>query len=179
MDSEVWISHSKPSHQIALSAACVAMGWVLLVGFRHFSGLGSHAAAGFFLGLLLLLLGLAGWLVSGQQTVVVDPRKRCITIEDSNRFGTTRKTILFKDIADVGMGFLGKKMNRVEYYYLLLRLRDGQQYSLFPPGRCYEGASSRATVAYWRQRLEDYIRQPSANPQPARRAAAGAVGDSA
>jgi hypothetical protein len=45
--------------------------------------LGSNAMAGFLLGVLLLFIGVAGFLLSGKQTVVVDPKSRRITIEDT------------------------------------------------------------------------------------------------
>jgi hypothetical protein len=96
-------------------------------------------------------------LTSGKQTVTVDPEKRSITIEDTNRFSTKKQTIPFSDIVSVGVGYLGKKSNFVTWYYLVLKLRSGKDYPLFPPGRFFEGGSDRATVEGWKQRLERYI----------------------
>ena len=156
---DLWTSQSNPTKQTALSVACSVIGLVLVIGFRHFSGLGSNAASGFLMGVFLLILGVAGFLVSGKQTVVIDPKARRITVEDSNRFGTKKRTILFSGIVGVGIGYLGKKSNRVEWYYLVLELSDGKNYSLFPPGRFYEGGSDKSTVESWKRRLEEYLKQ--------------------
>jgi hypothetical protein len=154
---DAWTSRSNTGSQTALSVACAAAGLALMIGFRDFGGLGSNAAAGFFLGVMLLLLGAAGFLASGTQTVVVDPGARRITIVDSGRFGTKRKVIPFSSITDVGIGSLGKTSSYVRWYYLVLTLRTGGEYPLFAPGRFYEGGSDRPTVAGWKQRLEEYL----------------------
>lgn len=152
-----WISQSNPAKQTALSLICALAGLALTVGFRHFSSADTNALAGFLLGLLLLGIGVIGFLVSGKQTVVIDPQARRITVEDSNRFGTKKRFIPFRDITDISLGYLGKKSNFVEWYYLILELKNGETYSLFPPGRFFEGGSDRATVAGWKRRLEEYL----------------------
>jgi hypothetical protein len=45
----------------------------------------------------------------------------------------------------------------VTIFYLVLKLRNGEEYPLFAPGRFFEGASDRSTVEGWRQRLEEQI----------------------
>lgn len=154
-----WKTQSNPGNQTLLSVAGAVVGLVLVVGFRNFSGSGTNAIAGFLLGLLLLLIGVIGFLVSGKQTVIVDPKARCITIEDSNRFGTKKRLIPFIEVVDIGIGYLGKKSNYVGWYYLVLKLRSGEKYSLFSPGRFFEGGSDRSTVMSWKQRLEQYLGQ--------------------
>ncbi len=156
---DLWTFQSNPIKQTALSVACSVIGLVLAIGFRHFSSLGSNAAAGFFMGVFLLILGVTGFLVSSKQTVVIDPKARRITVEDSNRFGTKKRTILFSHVVGVGIGYLGKKSNRAEWYYLMLEFRNGKNYSLFPPGRFYEGGPDKSTVESWKWRLEKYLKQ--------------------
>ncbi len=155
----VWISRSDPGRQYLLSAVCALVGVVLLVGFRDFRTTGTNAMAGFFLGLLLAGIGVAGLFATGRQSVVVDPGTRRITIEDSGPLGTRKRSILFGDIVDIGIGFLGKKSNHVSCYYLVLKLRNGKDYPLFAPGRFFAGAADRSIVIGWRQRLQDYIDQ--------------------
>jgi hypothetical protein len=154
---EQWTSKSNSGKQIVLSLVCTLAGLVLTVGFRNFSGLGSNALAGFLLGILLLLIGVAGILFSGTQTVVIDPKTRRITISDSNRFHATKKVIPFSSVMDVSIGYLGKKSNFVTWYYLILKLRSGEDYSLFAPGRFFEGGSDRSVVESWKLRLEKYL----------------------
>lgn len=155
------MSRSRPGRQVLLSAACAGVGLVLVVALRDFGALGANARAGFLLGVLLLLIGIAGLVASGRQTVVVDPRSRRITVEHSRRFGKRKRSIPFEVIADVRLGFLGKKSNFVTYYYLSLRLRSGETYVLFPPGRFFPGGSDRATVEGWRRRLQEYLALPA------------------
>jgi len=133
------------------------VGLVLLAGFRDFSAWSSNSAAGFGLGVLLFVLGLAGWLVSGRQTVQVDGMRRQVVIIDNTRFGTKTRIILFDDIVDVRIGYLGKKSNLVAYYYLILKLKSGEAYPLFAPGRFYKGTSDTSTVMEWKRCLEAYL----------------------
>lgn len=156
---EPWKSQSSPGKQMMLSVACAGVGAILMIGFWGFDTINSNAGAGFLLGVLLLAIGVPGFLLAGKQTVLVDPRTHQIIVEDSNRFGTKRRSIPFRDIQDISVGYLGKKSNYVTSYYLTLRLRSGENYPLFAPGRFYEGSSERSTVASWKQRLEAYINQ--------------------
>jgi hypothetical protein len=156
---ELWTSQSNAGKQILLSAACAVVGLVLVIGFRDFRGFGANATAGFLLGILLLLVGVAGLLAAGRQTVVVDPKRRFITVEDSNRFRTKKRLIRFSDIVGISIGYLGKRSNYVTWHYLVLRLRSGEDYSLFAPGRFYKGGADKSIVASWKQRLEEYLGQ--------------------
>ncbi len=154
---EIWKSESNSASQTMLAAGCALVGLILIVGFRNFSGFGSNAMAGFLLGVLLLIIGLAGFLFSGKQTVTVDPKSQRIAVEDANRFHKKTRVIFFRDIVSVHIGYLGKKSNDVTCYFLVLKLKSGEEYSLFAPGRFYAGASDRSTVENWKQRLEKYL----------------------
>jgi len=116
-----WVSQSNRGQQIALSVGCMVVGLALAVGCRHFQGPGiTNTMAGFLLGLLLLFLGLATIIVSGQQTVVIDPTARCITVEETSLLKKVRRSIPFGDIVDIHIGFVGKRSNYVTNYYLEL-----------------------------------------------------------
>ncbi len=157
---EAWKSVSNPGKQMVIAIVGVAIGAALSIGFREFAGSSTgNGRAGFLLGLLLLLIGLAGLLALARQTIVVDPRTRIITIESKGIFGTKRRQIPFSDVAGINIGFLGKKSNFVTSYYLVLKLRDGGDCPLFSPGQFYAGASDRMTVEGWRQRLESLMRE--------------------
>lgn len=157
--SDVWISKSNPGKQVMLSVVSAIVGLVLVIGFHDFSGLNTNDMAGFFLGVLLLLIGVAGTLVSGKQTIIIDPKAHRITIEDLGWFRTKKRIIPFKDIVGVSIGYLGKKSNYVTCYYLALSLTSGEMYPLFSPGRYFEGGSDRSIVESWKQRLEDFLSQ--------------------
>lgn len=156
---DLWISHSSTGKQTMLSVACVLAGIVLAIGFREFATFKSNAAAGFGLGLLLLVIGLAGFLANGKQTVIVDPKARRIVIEDSTLLATKKRLIPFNEVVGVSIGYLGKRSNFVTWYYLVLKLNSGGEYPLFAPGRFFEGGAERSTVMRWKQRLEEYLSQ--------------------
>lgn len=157
---EKWTSESHPGKQTAVCILAIAIGLILVAGFNDFSGPGlTNSKAGFLLGVLILAIGIIGILFQGSQTVTVDPAARRITIEDKTRFGRKKRTIGFNEIVDINIGYLGKRSNFVNCYYLVLKLKNGTEYPLFAPGRFYVGSSDRAVVNGWRTRLEDYIRQ--------------------
>ena len=158
MDS--WKFESNPGKQTALSLACIAVGIILVIGFRHFDGSGmTNSLAGFLCGLLLLLIGVSAFLVSGKQTIVIEPQMRRIIVEDTNKLWIKRKLIRFSEIADTGIGYVGKKSNFVNFYCIILKLKSGEKYSLFSPGRFYDGGSDRSVMESRRQRLENSIKQ--------------------
>lgn len=157
--------------QTAAAVGAAVVGPLLVVAFRGFHRAGSNEMAGFLLGVPLLALGLAGLVTTGTQTVTIDPALRRITVEDTDRFGSKERLIPFGDVASVHIGFLGKPSNYVKRYYLVLRLSNGAEYSLFAPGRFYAGASERSTVEGWPRRLEGCL----AAGQDAQRDLAGAV----
>jgi hypothetical protein len=152
-----WISRSRPAPQFIAAVCCLVVGAVLMIGFRGFHGVGEDAFAGFLLGVLLLVVGMTGLLFTGAQTVTVDPHSRRIDVVDSYLVGRRARSIGFDTITGINIGYLGKKSNYVSYYYLVLHLRDGKDYSLFAPGRFYEGSSNRGTVESWRERLQAYL----------------------
>lgn len=151
-----WAAQSNPSKQTWMMGAVTAMGVALLYACRHVNDL--NTKAGFLLGLLLLVLGGWGQLTRSTQTIVIDAQKRRITVTDTTRTGHSQRVIRFDDITHIGMGYLGKRSNFVQWHYLSLTLRNGERYPLFAPGRFYEGSSNEATVQGWRDRLEAMLR---------------------
>ncbi|TAN39608.1 MAG: hypothetical protein EPN25_10895 [Nitrospirae bacterium] len=155
-----WKFESNSGRQTALALTCIGAGMILVIGFRHFDSASmTNSLAGFLLGLLLLLIGISAFLVRGKQTIVVDPRMRRIVVEDMNRFRTNKRVIPFSEIVDSGIGYLGRKSNYVTFYYINLRLRSGEDYPLFSPGRFFDGGSDREVMESRRLRLEEYIKK--------------------
>jgi len=156
---EIWKFESNTVKQTALSLGCTAVGLVLTVGFRNFSGPSlSNSFAGFLLGILLLIIGISAFLKRGKQTITIDSRARNILVENSNHLSSNRRLIAFDEIVEIGIGYLGKKSNYASFYYLILRLRSGEKYPLFSPGYFFEGGSDKSVMETRRQRLEEYIK---------------------
>ena len=158
MDSLKFESNS--GKQTVLSLVSIVIGIILVIGFRHFDGMDrTNSVAGFLLGLFLLLIGISAFLVRGKQTIVVDLGRRRIVVEDTNQFRIKKRLIPFSDIVGTGIGYLGKKSNFVTFYYINLKLKSGEEYPLFSPGRFFDGGSDRSVMESRRQRLEEYIKQ--------------------
>ena len=153
-----WITQSNPSKQALYAAISVVLGALLLVGVLFSGSRGENALAGGLLGAMMLVIGVVGALYTGKQTVTVDPHKRQIVVQDARVLGAKTRAIAFGDVGHVGIGYIGKKSNYVNFYYLVLRLRTGEEYPLFAPGRGFDGASHRETVDGWRCRLDEYLR---------------------
>jgi hypothetical protein len=152
---ERWSSVSSPARQYALAGTCLVVGLVLALGFRGSLQGGGDAVAGFWLGILLLVIGVAALVTAGRQTVVIDSATRRVTVTDATLLRSTTRVITFAEITEVGIGYLGKRSNFVSFYYLDLHLTHGKDYPLFAPGRFFPGSSDRATVEGWRRRLLD------------------------
>jgi hypothetical protein len=173
---EKWVSRSDPGKQGALAWGCLTAGAALAWFTRAAGGPGfGNERAAFWLGVLLLVIGVAGVVTHGAQSVVVDPVARLITVEDETRLGKKVRTIPFAGVVDVSVNFQGRHSSHVLFYYLVLTLVDGKTYPLFAPGRFYEGASSRAVVEEWKRRLERLLwpregaRRCGGGPGPRRR----------
>lgn len=105
------------------------------------------------LGVLLVVLGVAGAVTSGAQTTTIDLQAQTITIDDERLTGLRRRRIHFDEIDDVALQGLGDSWRGLRWYFLRLRLRGGERVALFPPGRFYRGTTRRAVVESWRTRL--------------------------
>lgn len=157
---DTWRIENNPSKQTALAVGCIIIGVILLYGFRNFDGSAfTNSLSGFLLGVLLFGIGISVFFVRGKQTITIDPKTRFIFVEDKGRFSSSTKTIPFSEIENIQIGYQGKRSNFVNFYYLILKLRSGETYPLFAPGRFYKGASTRSVVEGWRDRLEGYLKQ--------------------
>ena len=154
---DVWESSSDGRRQTFLSAACLAVGVLLIISLHDFGASGSSRQAGFLLGMVLALLGAASLAVSGRQTVLVDSRKCQISIHDHRLVGHKIRTIAFSEVVDVQVAYLQTRSRQVLQYFLQLQLRNGEAYPLFAPGRVYIGSSDPAIVAGWKTRLLSLI----------------------
>ena len=171
----VWESHSRSRRQSAISAACLASGLVLIAMLHDYGLAGSSRHAGFLFGMVLALIGGATLLVSGPQTIAVDPPRQQIRITDHRLLGTRVHTIPFADIAEVQVAYLQTRSQQVLQYFLQLQLRSGETYALFAPGRVYAGSMDPAIVALWKSRLDACLAASLEASLEASLAAAGSV----
>lgn len=121
-----------------------------------FENLNGNEKIGFFLGVLLLIIGGLNLILNNQQEIVINPELRKITIKNKNNFKSSEKNIHFEEITDIKIGYLGKKSNFINFYYLELTLGNGEKYPLFSPGYFYR-ISNREKAEEWRSKIENLI----------------------
>jgi hypothetical protein len=138
-----------------MALGCSVIGLILIARCHDFIRMDTGRFAGLLLGILLLFIGALALLLGGNRTIIVDPRARRIVIEDTNRFRKKHRSIVFGDIIDTHIGFLGKFPTHI--YYLVLKLRSGEQFSLFPPGYFFDGGSDKSSMERRKLRLEEYL----------------------
>ena len=156
---ESWKIESSPGKQAAHGWIILLVGMILTVGFRNFDGSGlTNSLAGFLLGLLLLLVGIAALVIGGKRTVTVEPEARRILIEDVNRFGQKSRLISFDEVERVYVGSLGNREGGSISYDVLLKLKIGENVSLFRPA-CFNGTWSRSVMEDRCRRLQEYIQR--------------------
>lgn len=159
-----WVIRSQPGRQAALAWGCLAVGAILAWAMRDAAGPGfANERAAFWLGALLAVLGAGGVLSTGEQTVVVDPEARVISVEDVTRLGRKTRTIPFDDVVGVRLGSVGRRSSHVVFHFLELSLADGSTFPLFAPGRFFEGSTSRSETEELRRRLVGLLRPPGAS----------------
>lgn len=157
-----WETHNDSRQQTALSIGCLTLGLVLVL-LWHDAGAGdTNARAGFWFGVVLLMIGAATLAANAHQRVVVDPQLREIRIEDRRLYGRSLRRIAFADVRDVQVAYLQTRSQHALRYFLQLQLEDGTQCALFAPERVYAGAADPAVVAGWRTRLSGYLAAPPA-----------------
>ena len=128
---EIWKSENEIKNQVLLSSVISIVGLILI--FFASNSDSDNGCTGFFLGVLLFVLGLIGALFVSKQIVSIDSDARLILIEEKGLLVTRRHQIDFDEIADVLIGYIGKKTNMVEFYYLILKLKNGQEIPVFKP----------------------------------------------
>ncbi len=132
---------SQPRRNAALSGISVAVGALLVYFGRHHAD--TNAWAGYLLGWLMLLLGLAALLVNESRQLELDTRRRLLVLDVRRRLGGNRRvTIPFSQITSVDVSTFGSRSDGSVYYDLVVRTLDGR--SVYLMGGCaFEGRMNR------------------------------------
>lgn len=153
----IWETHNRSRQQTAISIVCIVAGLALVVWLYGPIPRSSDAQAGFWFGMLLLVLGATTLVANARQIVIVDPLLREIRIEDRRVFGRRSRRIPFADVNEVEVAYLRTRKEIAIRYYLQLQLRGGEAYALFAPERVFSGASDPAVVTQWQARLKGLL----------------------
>jgi len=154
----LWVSQQKAGYTKLLGAATAVVGLIFILAVRQANGLSATtSSSALFLGILLLISGIAVLVINGKQTITVDPKRRLVLIETSSRFGDKRVIILFRDIVEVTLGEHGDTEGGSISYFIQLHLKSGKSANLFV-GWVPE-QWSRAEMEARRQRLIGYLEE--------------------
>ena len=155
---ETWILKSSVQKQITLGLFGLVSGFVLLFLTKGVDlTKSSNSQAGFFLGIILLVLGIWALIGFKKETVTVDPVGKIIKREKLGWSGRNENEYKFAEIQKVLVGYIGKRSSGVNFYYLILKLKDGSEIAITTPG-IYDQASDRDVVEGWKTRLEEYLK---------------------
>jgi hypothetical protein len=151
---------SKAEPALAMYLAAIAVGALLMIGFRDFSQAGTNALAGFLLGCMLAGLGAAALIVGESRSVELDGERRRIVLEVKRRLGGNRRIVIrFAEVRGFGIGLQGKLSSGTRYYDLIVRTTDGRELALF--GGCvFEGRMDRAWIDGLRREFEAAVGAP-------------------
>lgn len=147
---------SQPATNIALALTLIGVGAALAyLGRQHPD---TPTWAGFLLGWLLLLLGLAALLVRETREIELDTRRRLLVLDVRRRVGGERRQVVpFADIVSVGLGAMGSRSEGSVYYDLVVHTRDGK--ALYLMGGCaFEGRMHRDRMEALREAFERTVR---------------------
>ena len=145
----IWETHNRSRQQTALSIGCMAAGLLLVAWLYGAAPDNANAEAGFWFGIVLLVLGGLTLAAHARQSVVVDPQRREIRIEDRRLLGRQARHIPFAEVQEVQVAYLRTRAQNPIRYFLQLQLHSGEAYALFAPERVYAGASDPAVVTQW------------------------------
>lgn len=154
---EIWTIESNPTKQLIVVIGILIVGIILAAGFRNFTGPGlSNSLAGFLLGVLLIVIGIADIFSHGKQNITIDPHARMMRIVDTNLFSHKERIIGFSEITGTGISHIGDIADGAATFYVQLSLRDGSKYPLFFPAY-YDGRHDRSVAENRRRRLDEYL----------------------
>jgi hypothetical protein len=154
---ETWKTESSPNKQAAIAVIAIVVGLILAYGFRNFDSSGfTNSLAGFLLGIMLVVIGVAALFSNGKETTTFDPKSRWILIERSTMLGKRQKVILFADIDDARVASIGHRSDGSVSYYVSLHLSDGRRIPLFYPSY-YDGRWNRTLMEDRCDRVKDYF----------------------
>jgi hypothetical protein len=152
---DVWTITSRPALQRFFGVTLAVVGG-LLMWLSHRPP--NDSASAQWLGVLLTVAGLGGFIGAGRETITVDPHSETITVTIDSPLSSGTRVVSFAQIENIRMNRLGSSTNGTVFYSLTLELRDDKPLTLFAPGRFYAGCMNRATVDQWRSRLWSAIR---------------------
>ena len=147
---------SQPERNVALGLGCVAIGLLLVYGFRQHAD--RNAWAGWLLGWLLLLPGLAALLIHETREIDLDTRQRLLVLQVHRRVGGDRRlAIPFSEIIGVSVDRFGSRSEGSVYYDLMVRTRSGKDIYLMG-GCAFEGRMNRERMEALRAQFEHALR---------------------
>jgi hypothetical protein len=155
-EMNTWKIESNRNKQTAMMLGLTAVGLVLTI--KLTVGHGASETAGFLLGLLMMVLGAVGLYMGTTRAVVVDPKSRLISIEDTNRIGQRKRSIPFKDVADAYVDKSGDRDSGSIAYDVMLKLRSGKTVALFA-GAVFDGRHDQAVMAERCRLIGQYLQQ--------------------
>ena len=155
-----WTSESSAAEQHLSTAVTLIAGAALAIGFRQLEGPAlSGNRAGFWLGVVLLVVGVGMFFFGGKQVITVEPGRQRIVITRQGRVRSRTQQIRFNDIAGVSVAENGDTDGGSVRFNVAVKLKTGKSMALFLG--FFEGSHSRQAMEARCQRLVECIREAS------------------
>lgn len=130
MNEEIWTIESSKARNDFLAYIITAMGVALIVATRKQIELSQNAQAGFWLGILLLIIGILAIFYDENILVVVDPNQKKLRIQKTTRLGRRTSIIRFSEVERIYIATIGKRSSHLQSYLLKMHLKNGREESL-------------------------------------------------
>ena len=157
MNTTAWTSESSAAKQQLATAVTVIVGAALVIGFRQIEGPAlSGNRAGFWLGVMLLVVGVGMFFFGGKQIITVEPKRQRIVITRQGRVRSRTQQIRFTDIADVSVAESGDTEGGSVRFHVAVTLKNGKSVALFLG--FFEGSHSRQAMEARCKRLVECMR---------------------
>ena len=152
-----WTSESSAAKQHLATAVTLIAGAALAIGFRQLEGPAlSGNRAGFWLGVVLLVVGVGMFFFGGKQIITVEPKRQRIVITRQGRVRSRTQKIRFNDIAGVSVAENGDTDGGSVRFNVAVKLKTGKSMALFLG--FFEGSRSRQAMEARCQRLVEGMR---------------------
>lgn len=151
-----WTVQSEPTVQTAVGASGVCLGLAVALGAWRLGDAWTQTTfSAFVLGLLVLVVSSIVLVQGGRQVVSVDPARREIEVLTTTRWSERRRVVPFEDVDQLFLGQFGDREGGSVSYYVCVRLRSGEEVSLYVGA--FEGTFDRPTMEARLQRLQTYL----------------------
>jgi hypothetical protein len=124
--AELVIKNNKTNQKIIALAMLAVGGLMIFLVLKIKQEWSANEMAGFSLGILLVIIGAAGFLSNQETTTTIDLRRKIIRVEDASFARTTVRVVMFKEIKDITVEQIGDHTDGSPSFHLVVQQFSGK-----------------------------------------------------